>query len=165
MVDRLVTTVKNLACIINFICANQPLHQCDHWLPAFIVILIEKDWADNSYLQKALEKADELFLFQSTYARGVSLARENIHEERWSQSCEQQINWNNIPSKTDKAYLQDIQKSVYVLFLDIAFFNLKPSSVKNRVPYINLLAALFYKKICYEEISLKNSKTWKENIK
>ena len=43
------------------------------------------------------EKVDELFLFQSTYARGISLGSEYRIEERWSQSCEQQMDWN-IPS-------------------------------------------------------------------
>ena len=46
------------------------------------------------------EKDDELFQFQSTYAGAVSLANKFNIEEKWSQPCEKQINWNNIPSKT-----------------------------------------------------------------
>ena len=107
---------------------------------------------------KKLEKAAELFLFQSTYVRDVSLASEYRIEERWSRSCEHQINWNNIPSKTDKVYLQDIQKSVYVLFLDIAFADLKSRSVKKIGHFKNLLTITFYKKKCFKKMSLKNSK-------
>ena len=61
-------------------------------------------------------KIDEKF--QSVYARAVSLANEFGIEEKWSQLCGQQINWNNIPSETAKEYWQ---RSVCLPFLDIAF--------------------------------------------
>ena len=99
MVNRLVTTMKNLARIINFICAKPQLYQCDHWLPAFTAIKLKK-----------IEQIIHIYkkLFQSTHFRGVSLASEYCIDERWSQSCAQQIIWNNIPSKTDEVYVQDI---------------------------------------------------------
>ena len=46
------------------------------------------------------------------YTAAVSFAGEYRIEERCSQSYEQQIDWNNIPSKTGNVCLQEIQKSI-----------------------------------------------------
>ena len=48
------------------------------------------------------EKADELF--QSVYAKAVSLPEEFGIEEKWSESFGQQINLNNIPLETAEEY-------------------------------------------------------------
>ena len=59
-----------------------------------------------------------------------------------------------------KIYLQNIQNSVYLLFLDIAVADSKLRSVKNREDFINLWTAFVCKKKCYKKMSLKNSKIW-----
>ena len=59
--------MKNLVHIIIVIFAKQPSYQCDQRLPAFIAILIKNDEAIHIY-KETREKANELLLFQSSYA-------------------------------------------------------------------------------------------------
>ena len=84
--------------------------------------------------KEAREKDGELFQFQSTCSEAVSLANKFVIKEKWSQSCEQKINWNNSPSKTVMVYTQ---KSVYSTFFDIPFAEMKPFSLKNREDIMN----------------------------
>ena len=64
----------------------------------------------------------------------LSFANKIGIEEKWSQSCRQQINWNSIPSETAE---ESWKISVYLPFLDTAFGEMKPGSVKERGQIMN----------------------------
>ena len=87
------------------------------------------------------EKPDDLF--QTVYTDAVNLVKEFGIEEKWSASQGQQIDWNNIPTETFKGMLAIIS---ILMFLDIAFADIKSGSVKGSGHIMNY-ACLFWSMI------------------
>ena len=77
-----------------------------------------------------LRQKNSFLIKRNVYPKTVSLVNEFDIEEKWSESCGQQINLNNILLETVKEYWQ---KLVYLPFLGIAFTEInKPRSGKKR---------------------------------
>ena len=59
-------------------------------------------------------------LVQSVYTKAVSLSKEFSIEEKWPESCGQEINLNNFTTGTVR------ERSVYLPFFHTAFAAMKP---------------------------------------
>ena len=112
MADRLFVIRKSFDRIASSVCVKQLLEPMRSLLT----------YLQRNFGFKKIEDYDKLF--QSLYVEACSLANEFGIEEKWSELCGQQINWNSIPS-------------VYLPFLDTTFVGIKPRSVKKRRHIMN----------------------------
>ena len=129
MADRLVVTEKNFGHIISFVYEKQLLE-----LVWSLVVCLQDNFRfkkieDIIHIYK--KTRDELFQ-SAVYAEAGSLAYGFGAEEKWSDLVDSRQIRITFFSETVKKYRQ---RSVYFPFLDIAFWVVKPRSVKKRGRY------------------------------